>query len=234
MIHPEPWRSGLRNQLEAARAADDPEVVHELRVATRRLSSWLRLARIRVLRDDLAWLRGAAGAVRDADVVIAMDLDPALTAWLREERIARRGALAAAIASERTDALLVALDGLPGLSRAEARAGVARLARRALARGRALEERPDEVEAFHALRRAVRSLRYGLEWVGDKTKAFRAFQDVSGAAADRALALRTIELAPEPERLAGRRAALEREFAEHRAATLAAWRDLRESIADLR
>ena len=234
MIQPEPWRTELRAHLEAARAADDPEAVHELRVATRRLSSWLRLARIRVLRDDLAWLRAVAGAVRDADVVIAMDLDPALTAWLREERIARRRALVAALGSERIAALLVALDGLPGLPRSEARAGVTRLARRALVRGRALEERPDDVEAFHALRRAVRSLRYGLEWLDDKTRAFRAFQDVSGAAADRALALRTIALSPEPERLAGRRAALEREFAEHRARTVAAWRELREAVADLR
>jgi CHAD domain-containing protein len=59
------------------RLGDDPEAVHQARVATRRLRSDLRTFRALVdeewaqaLRDDLKWLGTALGAVRDADVLL--------------------------------------------------------------------------------------------------------------------------------------------------------------------
>jgi CHAD domain-containing protein len=61
-----------------ARLGDDPEDVHKLRVATRRLRSDLHSfgavlvpARTEMLRSELSWLGGVVGAVRDTDVLSA-------------------------------------------------------------------------------------------------------------------------------------------------------------------
>lgn len=68
--------SRLFEHLPAARIGDDPEAVHQARVATRRLRSDLRTfeplldeAWARQLRADLRSLAGALGRVRDADVL---------------------------------------------------------------------------------------------------------------------------------------------------------------------
>jgi CHAD domain-containing protein len=60
-----------------ARLGDDPEDVHQARVATRRLRSDLRTFRDlvqpewgRFVRDELQWLGGRLGAVRDTDVLL--------------------------------------------------------------------------------------------------------------------------------------------------------------------
>jgi len=68
----------LRNQLAAlqenepgARVGEDPEAVHRMRVATRRLRAALRVFAppdADELRAELAWLAQALGAVRDLDV----------------------------------------------------------------------------------------------------------------------------------------------------------------------
>jgi CHAD domain-containing protein len=59
------------------RLADDPEDIHQMRVATRRLRAYLRAARPLVnrewadgLRVELAWLGGSLGAARDLDVLL--------------------------------------------------------------------------------------------------------------------------------------------------------------------
>lgn len=61
-----------------ARLDEDPEGVHQMRVAARRLRSNLRTFRPLVdpdweteLRDELAWLGDLLGATRDADVMVA-------------------------------------------------------------------------------------------------------------------------------------------------------------------
>jgi CHAD domain-containing protein len=61
-----------------ARLGNDPEDVHKLRVAARRLRSDLRsfdtlldADRVATVRNDLRWLGGVVGAVRDADVLAA-------------------------------------------------------------------------------------------------------------------------------------------------------------------
>jgi CHAD domain-containing protein len=60
------------------RLGDDPEDVHKLRVATRRLRSDLHSfsavldpARTEMIRSELSWLGGVVGAVRDTDVLSA-------------------------------------------------------------------------------------------------------------------------------------------------------------------
>ena len=73
----------LRDQLAAIRAHDpgtrlgtDPEELHQMRVAVRRSRAILRAVRpmfepdaVRSLREELAWLGGALGQVRDLDVM---------------------------------------------------------------------------------------------------------------------------------------------------------------------
>jgi CHAD domain-containing protein len=75
----------LRAQLEAVRAHDpgtrlgeDPEELHQMRVAVRRLRAILRAVRpmfepgaVEPLREELAWLGTALGDVRDLDVMRA-------------------------------------------------------------------------------------------------------------------------------------------------------------------
>ena len=59
------------------RLGDDPEELHQARVATRRLRAVLRAARplldpgwTESLRAELSWLGGALGPVRDLDVLL--------------------------------------------------------------------------------------------------------------------------------------------------------------------
>lgn len=61
-----------------ARLGDDPEAVHQMRVATRKVRSHLRTFRKLVdepwstgLREELQWLGGLLGEVRDPDVLLA-------------------------------------------------------------------------------------------------------------------------------------------------------------------
>jgi CHAD domain-containing protein len=234
VIESTPWLVELEQRVAGARERPDPDQVHQLRVATRRLAAWLRLGGLHVLRDDLRWLCHAAGSVRDIDVVLELEGDPAWTRWLRSERRVQHRALTAALGSERTGGLLLALASLPPVSRSAARHELGRLAGKALAAGEELEAAPDDAERFHRLRRKVRVVRYGLEWLDEKTGAFREFQEVSGLAADRALVLRLLAAYPLIDELAARRATLEAELADRRRAALEAWGSLRVRVRELR
>jgi CHAD domain-containing protein len=108
------------------RLGDDPEDVHQLRVATRRLRATLRAARGVVdptwadaLRTDVAWLGAQLGPVRDSDVLREnldserQDLDAqerkgldVLLRILAKEAEEARAALAEAMASDRYFTLL--------------------------------------------------------------------------------------------------------------------------------
>ncbi len=111
------------------RIGDDPEDVHQARVGTRRLRSDLRTFApllkkewLASLRDELRWLAGALGAVRDADVLLdrlrrqaatlpepdAAGLAPLLRR-LAKERDQARAQLLEALHSPRYVALLEAL-----------------------------------------------------------------------------------------------------------------------------
>jgi CHAD domain-containing protein len=114
---------------EAARSSDDPEGVHQLRVAARRTRSILRTLRpfvapapTRQLRDALRWIGGALGPARDRDVFCVETLPEIRAAlpgaaglrrlaWEAElRRLAARRAARAAIDSERFAQGLLLLD----------------------------------------------------------------------------------------------------------------------------
>ena len=234
MIESTPWLTDLETRVARVHERAEPEDVHQLRVASRRLAAWLRLGGLHVLRDDLRWLRRVAGAVRDIDVVLEVEGDPTWSRWLRSERRVRHQTLHEALASERTAGLLLALRSLPPVARDKATERLSVLAGKALAAGDALEGAPDDPERFHALRRKVRVLRYSLEWLGEKTGAFREFQEVSGLAADRAMSLRLLAAYPQVDELAARKSELEAEFAQRRHAGLEAWTGLRDRVREMR
>jgi CHAD domain-containing protein len=112
------------------RLGQDPEELHQMRVATRRLRAMLRAARpmldpewVEPLRDELRWLGRALGPVRDLDVLrehLATEiasLDPAdqrggrrLLTSLDRERAETRQAMLEALRSDRYLRLLEVLD----------------------------------------------------------------------------------------------------------------------------
>ncbi len=111
------------------RLGSDPEDLHQLRVATRRLRAFLRAARPLIerswsdpLRDELGWLGKTLGPARDLDVLrerLADDIESLgeqaadgadLLARLEEERDHARAAVVDALTSDRYLALLDRLD----------------------------------------------------------------------------------------------------------------------------
>ena len=108
------------------RVGEDPEGVHQARVATRRLRSDLRTLRpvldrawSEPLRDELRWIGGLLGRVRDADVLSELlaehadELRPGHHAWatslirqIEDQRAADRTTLLQAMSSTRYSALL--------------------------------------------------------------------------------------------------------------------------------
>lgn len=87
---------------------DDPEAVHQMRVATRRLRTALRTLRGHVappkkLNRALRWLAVELGAVRDHDVILALLRAPRLPGASREER-SRLARLVAKVESKRDTA----------------------------------------------------------------------------------------------------------------------------------
>ena len=183
----------MRTNEAAARLGDDPEGVHLMRVAVRRLRSDLRLFR-RVLTPiapadlgpELSWLGAELGAVRDADVLWSVVTDrldrmPApdrgaarlLLPALEDGRRAARADLVQALGSERYSTLLVSLDDLAtspistAAGRQPARRLMPRLARRAWRRlhsaAEALGPRADDPDQLHHLRILTKRARYAIE-----------------------------------------------------------------------
>jgi CHAD domain-containing protein len=98
------------------RLGDDPEDVHQLRVATRRLRAFLRVARPLVardsadgLREELGWLGRSLGPARDLDVMLEQ-----LRSELGElgDDAAAATGLLDALGAEREQARADALEGL--------------------------------------------------------------------------------------------------------------------------
>jgi CHAD domain-containing protein len=227
MITATTWLDTLRARIAALENGGAEEDVHQLRVATRRLSTWLKLARMRVLRSDLRWLRAAGGAVRDVDVVLATTPPEPMAAWLHGERTRRLAALTEVLAAPRTAALCDALSHIAPIDEARARQALPRMASHILEAGDALQLAPNDIEVFHHLRRAVRGLRYALEWLEDKTGEFKQFQDLSGSAADLSVALLLLDAYPDAAELVEHRRRLEEEFSARRMEAVGAWPALR-------
>ena len=177
-----------------ARVGDDPEGVHQARVATRRLRSDLRTfgplldpAWVTPLRDELRWLGGELGVAREAEVLlghlrdhartagpeIERDAQPLLTAAVDAYGAARLRVVAALHTSRYLDLVDLLVQGAiaprfrPSAAEATTRDFV-RLARRPwkkLVRAhKALGEPPTDA-ALHALRIRTKRTRYAVEAV---------------------------------------------------------------------
>jgi CHAD domain-containing protein len=167
------------------RLGQDPEDLHQLRVATRRLRAFLRAARplldqsaSEALRVELGWLGGALGPARDLDVLteelrrqiaeLGEDGEPLadLVADLEAQRAAARGALVAIMAESRYLALLDRLDSVGQLVSGDDDTTLARIWWRAHKRLRTAVERLEtdpEDDALHAVRIDVKRARYAAE-----------------------------------------------------------------------
>ncbi|WP_067496237.1 CYTH and CHAD domain-containing protein [Actinoplanes sp. TFC3] len=199
---------------DAGVRAGDPEAVHKMRVATRRLRSTLKTfkesfdaERAVFLRDELRWLAGSLGAVRDAQVlshklVAAAEPFPEVATHIREKLTSDvkngREALTADLNSDRYLALLDALDDVID-SAATDTAGAQRRARNVLRKAdRLLDEAvADGVDAeLHDARKRYKQARYAVEVFAEDAgksgrelvKALTELQDVLGAHQDSVVA----------------------------------------------
>ena len=173
------------------RVGNDPEDVHQLRVATRRLRSVLKTAApilhrtwVDEIRSELGWLARELGPARDLDVLIpylreeAGSLDPAdrkalapLFKKLDEARAATQKDVLEALRSERYLALLAGIEaaaagppsGGEGSLRAEVEGEFKKL-RKAM---RVVEEDPSH-EAIHKARIKGKRARYATELLEDE------------------------------------------------------------------
>ncbi len=170
----------LARAIIAARKGAKERGVHQVRVTTRRIDAWLRLARMSTLRSDLRWLRTAASPARDLDVLLAREWPPEVRAQLKVDRAEARRSLAKVLDAPRTEALLLALRLLPPIPRARAEKGARRLVRKLLA----FPVAPDDPEAVHRRRRMLRRVRYARELLGHRDEELIRLQDTLGVVSD--------------------------------------------------
>jgi len=178
--------------------------VHQVRVACRRLTAWLDLGRRRVGRDDLKWLRDAAGPVRDLDVLLARDLSPAMHRWLLQQWRKERTTLETALDDPRALATVRLFENM-GPLRSDEIDMTALLDKADKALG-AVDEKAAHPDELHVLRRKLRPVRYALEWQKKDSQKIVEAQDSLGALSD-AVILHRMAVAW------GKDAALERELA---------------------
>lgn len=168
------------------RLGEDPEAVHQMRVATRRSRALLRAARGLVeepwadgLRRELGWLGRLLGPVRDLDVLLEhLDADAAeldgedvrafrrLRARLAAERAADRAALLEGMATDRYLRLLDALEAARDAPAGDLPVGLEQIAAGEFDRLRTvvkkLPKRPAD-DALHDVRIEAKRARYAAE-----------------------------------------------------------------------
>jgi len=173
------------------RVGNDPEDLHQLRVATRRLRSVLKTAApildrawVDEIRSELAWLTGELGPARDLDVMIpylreeAASLEPAdrkalapLFKKLDEARAVTRSGVLEALRSERYLALLAGIEaaaaGPPSGGEGSVRAEVEGEFRKLRKAMRVVAEDPSD-EAIHQARINGKRARYATELLEDE------------------------------------------------------------------
>ena len=175
----------------SARMGDDIEAAHKMRVATRSIRAALRLFAdalpqpILALTDELKWLGGLLGAVRDTDVLIERinawkaTGNPKTREWLltllNDQRIVAQRALLDGFNSSRYAQLIDALarylrapPALPPKAKIKALDVVPSLMMKQYRKLRKLGDAltPDSLPAdYHQLRIVEKRLRYGLEFV---------------------------------------------------------------------
>ena len=166
------------------RLGDDPEDLHQLRVATRRARAFLRAARPLLdddwasgLRDELGWLGSTLGPARDLDVLLENvraeigalesgdELGGLVESLEREHEHARRAAVAA-LSENRYLALLDRLEELDPKLAPDANATLGELWRDEFRRTRRAFEKLDSKSSdaeLHAARIRVKRARYAAE-----------------------------------------------------------------------
>lgn len=186
----QPLVDALEAALAAARRGAREKGVHQLRVVTRRLDTWLRLAGgERRLRAELRWLRRAAGPARDFDVLLREPVFAELraAAGVREELRARRAAgdvvLQAALADPRVTAIVAALAELSPLPRERATERAHMLLRRL----RRTKVGAKDVDGVHLRRRRLRRVRYALRLLDHPEDPLAPLQHVLGRVSDLSL-----------------------------------------------
>ena len=209
----------LRAQLDAIEAnlpgaltGEDPECLHDLRVAVRRsralqreLKSVFPRAPLERFRGEFRHLQAITGPTRDLDVHLADADDLAqgellerLRARLQDRRAAARAEMVEALRSPRVAALLdewaaflaggERLEEVPPVGKVAARR-LRRVHRRMLDDGGAIDA-GSPPEALHDLRKRGKELRYLLEFFGSDTtkplvKSLKALQNTLGRFQDR-------------------------------------------------
>ena len=180
-----------------SRMGDDPEELHDMRVATRRLRAALKLfaaelpVRMARFHDELGWVAAALGAVRDLDVqleqldVWTKELEPqdaaalrALRATLEDEYRTAREEMLATLDSPRYDRLVASMAaalrrGPLRTSRASRAPVLATAPDFVLNRYRAVRKAARRIgpsaspRDYHRLRIRAKRLRYALEFLQD-------------------------------------------------------------------
>jgi len=171
----------------------DPDAVHDMRVAVRRLRSTLRTfrpaldaARTEPLRAELAWLGRLLGAVRDADVLAgklhdAVEAEPPelivgpvaerIEEYLAARTVPARAELIEALNGRRYTALLDDLDAVVATPVRLTGSRLRRLVRRAVRRAdtrlaaadRPKPTTPPGVDLLHDARKSCKQARYAVE-----------------------------------------------------------------------
>ena len=194
--------------------AGDPESVHKMRVATRRLRSTLKTfkasfdpQRAAALSDELKWLAACLGDVRDgqvlegkllADTTGFPEVSEGIRTHLRAQVDQGRAVLTEALDSDRYLAMLDAMDSLVDDPEPDD-AGALRQARKALAKAdRLLDEAlaGGEDTELHEARKAYKRARYAVEIFAPSAgkpgkrlvKGLTELQDVLGAHQDSVVA----------------------------------------------
>jgi triphosphatase len=168
------------------RLGEDPEELHDMRVATRRLRAALKLysdvlpKRSERYERDLRWVAGALGDVRDLDVHLGRLSEEAsrngqvleeVVALLRERRIEARRRMLEALDSDRYERLVASFSGTLRRGRSPTRTSPILKAAPELVRDRYKKVRKaantlsedSPPEHFHDLRKKGKRLRYALE-----------------------------------------------------------------------
>jgi CHAD domain-containing protein len=190
-------RAGLDAYLRAmlahtpgTRLGSDPEELHQMRVAVRKMRALLKTGRqfldqrwSRALREELGWLGDALGPVRDLDVLLerlraqTVEFDEAeraafarLTAGLEEERARYRKKMVAALEGDRyaelVDRLVAAVQAPPPTSAMDSQVALHDIV---TAQFRKLRKQVQQAGTqasdtqLHALRIQVKRLRYAGE-----------------------------------------------------------------------
>ncbi|MGW4947214.1 CYTH and CHAD domain-containing protein [Actinoplanes sp. NPDC004185] len=206
-------REAVEEQDQGVRAGD-PEAVHKMRVATRRLRSTLKTFKVSFdpqraasLSDELKWLADCLGDVRDgqvlegkllADTAGFPEVADGIRAHLDAQVERGRAVLTEALDSDRYLAMLDAMDALVDDPEPDD-AGALRRARKALLKADRLldDAMADGVDAeLHEARKAYKRARYAVEIFAPSAgkpgkrlvKALTGLQDVLGAHQDSVVA----------------------------------------------